>query len=103
MRGFAFIIAPILAVIVIYCFYLVASAMSRGTTRPSHEGATWRVRHYSERGDTVVAVALTTPRGDVVDEHVVERIPDADPDWQQRFLLAKQEAEERAFHLNSPS
>jgi hypothetical protein len=103
MRGFAIVIALVLALIVIYCVYLVASALSRGATRRSHEGATWRVRHYSERGDTVVAVALTLPRGDVVDEHVVERVPDADPDWQQRFLLAKQEAEERAFHLNSPS
>jgi hypothetical protein len=103
MRGLTIVFALILAVIVVYCGYVVVSAVGRRTTRLAQEGATWRVRHYSERGDTVVAVALTTPQGAVVDEHVVERIPDADGDWQQRFLLAKQEAEERAFHLNSPS
>ena len=103
MRGITIVFALVLAVIIVYCGYVVVTAIGRGSTRRSREGATWQVRHYSERGDTVVTVALTTPRGDVVDEHVVERIPDADADWQQRFLLAKQEAEERAFHLNSPS
>jgi pyridoxamine 5'-phosphate oxidase family protein len=103
MRGVTIVFALILAVIIVYCGYVVVNAVGRTSTRRSRVGATWQVRHYAERGDTVVAVALTTPRGDVVDEHVVQRIPDADPDWQQRFLLAKQEAEERAFHLNSPS
>ena len=33
---------------------------------------------------------------------MVARIPDWDEDWSRSFLRAKQEAEERAFHLNSP-
>jgi hypothetical protein len=31
----------------------------------------------------------------------VARIPDLDEDWSRKFLQAKQEAEERAFHLNA--
>ena len=42
-----------------------------------------------------------TPAGEVIEEHVVARIPDVDEDWSRRFLQAKAEAEERAFHLNA--
>jgi hypothetical protein len=44
-----------------------------------------------------------TPAGEVLEEHVVARIPDLDEDWSRKFLQAKEEAEERAFHLNADS
>jgi hypothetical protein len=49
----------------------------------------------------VVSVARLTPAGEVAEEHVVTRIPDSDPDWSRKFLAAREEAEERAFHLNA--
>jgi len=49
------------------------------------------------------SVSLVSDHGRVLDEHVVDRIPDGDPDWEARFLRAKQTAEERAFHLGSGS
>jgi hypothetical protein len=63
----------------------------------------WRPRHYAEGGQTVVTVARMSPAGDVFEEHVVARIADSDDDWSRKFLEAKQEAEERAFHLNADS
>jgi hypothetical protein len=74
----------------------------RGGRRPQLPvGGRWQPRHYADGGQTVVAVARMTPRGEVIEEHVVARIPDADPDWSRTFVAAKQEAEERAFHLNA--
>jgi hypothetical protein len=102
MRGFALLLALALTAAVLYCAYLVTTTLRQGTTRRSQEKATWKVRHYSHDGATVVAVSLTAPGGDVLDDHVVARFPDEDPDWQNRFLHARQEAEERAFHLNTP-
>jgi hypothetical protein len=37
----------------------------------------------------------------VIEEHVVDRFPDGDAEWEQRFLSAREEAERRAFHLNA--
>ena len=76
------------------------SAARRQATRRS-AAARWRMRHYADRGQTVVSVALTQPDGEVVEEHVVDRFADADPEWEQRFLAAREEAEQRAFHLNA--
>jgi hypothetical protein len=59
------------------------------------------MRHYAQQGETVVTVALTAPDGRVIEEHVVDRFPDADVQWEQRFLAAREEAEQRAFHLNA--
>jgi hypothetical protein len=101
MRGFALVLALGLTAAVLYCAYLVATTLRRGTERRVRGKVTWKVRHYSLEGATVVAVSLTGADGDVVDEHVVARFPDEDPDWQRRFLEARQEAEERAFHLNT--
>ena len=50
----------------------------------------------------MVVVARMTPAGDILEEHVVARVPDSDPQWSSRFVEAKQEAEERASHLNNP-
>jgi hypothetical protein len=101
MRAFALLLAVVLTVVVLSCGYVVLAALRRGGHRRSRHRAVWRSRHYSDAGATVVAVSLTTSRGEVLDEHVVLRLPDQDSDWQGRFLRARQEAEERAFHLNS--
>jgi hypothetical protein len=42
-----------------------------------------------------------TAKGEVIEEHLVARFPDTDQEWSRKFLQAKQEAEERAFHLNA--
>jgi hypothetical protein len=101
MRGFAILLALGLAALVVYCVALVATSVRRAPSSRWRQKAVWKAHHYSRNGTTVVAVGLTTPRGDVIEEHVVARLPDESDDWQQRFLQARQEAEERAFHLNA--
>ena len=65
-------------------------------------GSVWNATDMSrtEEKIPVVAVVLAPPGGRALDEHVVERIPDGDPEWTTRFLRAREVAEERAFHLN---
>jgi hypothetical protein len=89
--------------VVIALGYVVYLAVSGGTGRQVAltSGAKWRVRHYGEQEMRVVAVCLVSEGGRVLDEHVVDRIPDSDPAWEEHFLGAMQTAEERAFHLNS--
>ena len=66
-----------------------------------YRGGKWQPTHYADNGATVVAVVRTTPAGKVIEENLVARIPDNDDDWSRKFLDAKLEAEERAFHLNA--
>jgi hypothetical protein len=79
------------------------AALNRRAWRRQRDDGRWQLRHYadSRRGETVVAVGLTLPTGRVLDEHVVARIPDGADDWTDRFLRAREVAEERAFHLNA--
>ncbi len=92
-------------IVVLTAVLLVTLAVTAGARRRRHAAqmsARWAVRHYAipGRGHTVVGVALTDSDGLVHSEHVVARIPDDAQDWQRDFVAARQEAEERAFHLN---
>lgn len=84
-----------------YLIYTIVTDSTRRRSRHLPAGGRWRLRHYADDGHTVVAVARMTTKGEVIEEHVVARILDADEEWSRKFLQAKQEAEERAFHLNS--
>ena len=75
-------------------------AAARGAQRARRD-ARWAVLDRTDAGSVVVVVALATPSGRVLEEHVVRRIADDDPDWSAALLAARAEAEERAFHLNS--
>jgi pyridoxamine 5'-phosphate oxidase family protein len=101
MRVVALLVG-VLAVILLVVLVVVAAGVAarRRETRRS-VAARWRVRHYADQGETVVTVALSAPGGPVIEEHVVDRFPDADAEWEQRFLAAREEAERRAFHLNA--
>jgi pyridoxamine 5'-phosphate oxidase family protein len=92
------VLAVILLVVLVAA--AVGAAARRRATRLS-AAARWRMRHYAHEGETVVTVALTPPDGQVIEEHVVDRFPDGDAEWEQRFLAAREEAERRAFHLNA--
>jgi pyridoxamine 5'-phosphate oxidase family protein len=92
--------------IVLTVLYLVYSAVTTsigGRRRQLPTGGRWQPRHYADDGYTVMTVARLTGKGDMIEEHLVARIPDLDEDWSRKFLQAKQEAEERAFHLNADS
>jgi pyridoxamine 5'-phosphate oxidase family protein len=101
MRVLALLVG-VLAVILLVVLVVAAAGVAtrRRETRLS-AAARWRMRHYAHQGETIVAVALTPANGRIVEEHVVDRFPDDDPDWEQRFLAAREEAERRAFHLNA--
>jgi hypothetical protein len=102
-----FLLLPLLLLVVVVLVVAIAgrrAAVSSGSpTRAALPDATarWRARHYAHEGSTVVAVALTTPDGHVLEEHVVARFADTDPEWERQFLAAREEAERRAFHLNA--
>jgi pyridoxamine 5'-phosphate oxidase family protein len=101
MRVVALLVG-VLAVILLVVLVVAATGVAtrRRETRLS-AAARWRMRHYAHQGETIVAVALTPPDGRVIEEHVVDRFPDGDVEWEQRFLAAREEAERRAFHLNA--
>ena len=108
MRFIGLLIELVLIVAICYGAYRLVTATRRILTAarnlPAVAGpAAWKVRHYGEAGHRVGAVSLVDDRGKVLDEHVVDRIPDSEPDWEARFLRARQTAEERAFHLGSGS
>jgi pyridoxamine 5'-phosphate oxidase family protein len=90
--------------IVLVLVYLIYTAVTDSTRRRSRQlptGGRWQPHHYADDGHTVVTVARMTPKGELIEEHVVARIPDLDEEWSRKFLQAEQEAEERAFHLNA--
>ena len=90
-----------LAGAVAYLVYVASASSDRGRDVRLRTQARWQTRHYAERGVTVVAVSLMLPTGEVLDEHVVASFPDDAPDWNDRFLRAREDAAERAFHLNA--
>lgn len=92
-------VAIVLAVV--YLIYNTVTTSARGRQRQLPPGGRWQPRHYADGGDTVVTVARLTPKGELIEEHMVARISDLDEDWTRKFIEAKQEAEERAFHLNA--
>ena len=103
MRIIAFLAVSILVLTVVLLVSLAVTAGARRRRHASQLSARWAVRHYAipGRGHTVVGVTLTDADGRIHGEHVVARIPDDAQDWQGDFVVARQEAEERAFHLNS--
>jgi len=105
-RGVRALVALVEVGIVITVLYLLYSAVApsaRGRARRRPSGGRWQPCHYADDGNTVVTVSRLTRKGEMIEEHLVARIPDLDEDWSRKFLQAKQEAEERAFHLNADS
>ena len=96
------LLAGVLAVILLVLLVAAAAGVAarRRESRLS-AAARWRMGHYARHGETVVTVALAGPDGRVLEEHVVDRFPDGDAEWERRFLAAREEAERRAFHLNA--
>jgi pyridoxamine 5'-phosphate oxidase family protein len=100
VEALALVLALAVTLLVVGLTLVIAVAVSRRRRRRAVRSARWRPRHYGRDGATVVAVSLMSPDGRVLDEHVVDRLPQGDPDWTARVVRARQEAEERAFHLN---
>ncbi|MCI4065674.1 hypothetical protein MRQ36_25200 [Micromonospora sp. R77] len=100
MRAVALLLAVGVTVGVAVGCHLLLTALVGRRGRRAARAARWQVLHYGRDGRTVVAVGLVTPRGRVLDEHVVDHLPDGDPEWNDRFLRARENAEERAYHLN---
>ena len=101
MRALAGLAEVAIVLAVVYLVYSAVTTSARGRQRRFPPGGRWQPRHYADDGHTVVTVARLTPKGEMIEEHLVARIPDLDEDWSRKFLQAKQEAEERAFYLNA--
>jgi hypothetical protein len=83
-------------------FLFYGGVTVRGRGRPSvPTTSTWQLLHYCQDAHTVVAVARETPEGHVIEKHIVASILDSDENWARKFVAAKLDAEERAFHLNA--
>jgi pyridoxamine 5'-phosphate oxidase family protein len=101
MRVVALLVGMLAVILLVVLVAAMAGAAARRRATRLSAAARWRVRHYAHQGETVVTVALTPPDGQVIEEHVVDRFADGDAEWEQRFLMAREEAERRAFHLNA--
>jgi pyridoxamine 5'-phosphate oxidase family protein len=101
VRALVVLVDVAIVLLVAYLVYTGLTALARGQQPRLQAGGRWQPRHYADDGHTVVVVARMTPAGEVIEEHVVARILDSDSDWSRKFLHAKEEAEERAFHLNA--
>jgi hypothetical protein len=101
MRVIALLVGALAVILLVVVVVAATGAATRRRETRLSAAARWRMRHYADQGETIVAVALTAPDGRVFEEHVVDRFADGDPDWEQRFLAAREEAERRAFHLNA--
>lgn len=100
MRALALVLPLLLTLLVCVLTYLAVVAVARRRGARRSRAARWQTRNYTRDGKMIVAVTLIDPDGRALDEHVVDRIPEADPDWTGRLLLAREIAEERAVHLN---
>lgn len=88
--------------------FLMTSAIIRRTGQPqtSSVDATtrWLATHYTVNDSTRVVVRkVGQDTGDIVDEHVLEEIANADPDFDARFLRAMEQARYRAALFESES
>jgi pyridoxamine 5'-phosphate oxidase family protein len=101
MRALAVLLAFFVVLFVLISVLTISAKLRQRHDRRMQRRSRWQLRHYGHRGDTVVTVSLMSPTGRVLDEHIVARIPDTAPDWSERFVLARDQAEERAFHLNA--
>lgn len=73
---------------------LVTRATQPRLTAP--RSGTWREAHHDVRGETHVVVEKVSFDGrEVLDQHVVARIPVDDPSYDERFLAAMSQARER--------
>jgi len=101
MRVLALLVGVLAVILLVVLLVAAAGVATRRRESRLSTAARWRMRHYAHHDETVVTVALTAPDGRVIEEHVVDRFPDGDTEWERRFLAAREEAERRAFHLNA--
>lgn len=95
------------AVLLVVLFVLVVllAYRARITARwaAAEAQASWEDGHHMETGATVVTVRRLARLGGeerVLGESVVDRIPDDDPQWHERFSAARRTAYDRAIDLN---
>jgi pyridoxamine 5'-phosphate oxidase family protein len=102
MRLIAIALVIILLALAAWGVYHLTIGQARRHRLTQHRQATWRFRHYTYNGDTVVAVSKVVPGTDeVLEEQALKRFASTAPNWEELFLAARLEAEQRAFHLNS--
>ena len=101
MRAFALPLAVALAGLLVASAAALVRALRTTQRARRRDRARWVVAVTIVDERTVVAVRLATADDRVLAEHVVARIATDEADWQRRFLAARQEAEERAYHLNT--
>lgn len=77
MRALALVLALAVALLMFVLVVTTVAAAGQRQQVRQRRRARWGLRHYGERGETVVAVSLMLPGGRVLDEHVVARISDA--------------------------
>jgi hypothetical protein len=102
VRALAIPLALAVTASLVYCAALLARHVRDRARARDRTRARWHVAvTMVDDRDVVVTVRLTGRADAVLAEHVVARIAGDDAGWQRRFLAARQEAEERAFHLNA--
>jgi pyridoxamine 5'-phosphate oxidase family protein len=102
MRLFAILLVIVILALAAWSVYQLTVGQATRRLVSQRRQASWRFRHYTRDGDTVVTVSKVVPGTDeVLEEQVLNRFPVTDPNWEELFLSAQLEAEQRAFHLNA--
>jgi len=89
------------AVVVVMAWVIVYGtvrllARPQDQQRPVSPAGQWRAAHYDVKGETHVVLQRVSPSGlNVLDEHVIAKLPVDDPDYDARFLTAMNTARER--------
>jgi hypothetical protein len=100
----ALTVITVVATIVYLMTYAIIRHTSQSDARMADTGAHWVAGHYTAHHQTRVVVHKVRPdTGEVIDEHVVVEIPNADSDFDVKFLEAMAHARARAALFESES
>ncbi len=98
--------AVLLVVLLVLVLLLAYRARVAARWAAAEGRAQWEDGHHTEDGATVVTVRRVARLGAeerVIGASIIDRIPDDDPQWHERFSAARRTAYDRAIDLNTRS
>jgi len=97
--------AVLVVVLLVLAVVLTYRARVASRWAAAEARALWEDGHHTEDGATVVTVRRVARLGPgeerVLEQSVVDRIPDGDPAWHERLSAARRAAYDRAIDLNT--
>jgi hypothetical protein len=101
MRVAPFVVAVLVVALLIWGVNSILRRIGANRELKLHAAARWVFRHYDNGPERVMTASKVVPvSGHVLEEIVVDSIPENAPDFAARYDLAEMEAEERVAQLN---